>query len=485
MIKLKNRHIQMIAIGGAIGTGLFYGAAKSIQLTGPSIVLAYLIGGLIMYVIMRALGELTVHAPNSGAFSHYAYQYVGDYLGFVSGWFAWFEYTIVCMLEVTVVATFLDYWIPGVPHWLTISVILALFFAINMLQAGLFGEFEFWFAGIKVTTIMLMLVFSSYLIFFNRATHAAALLNIQGTVATNLFAHGVSGFLFSMVLVVFSFGGVQFLGIAAADAEDPATTVPKAVNGVILRIVIFYVGTLLAIVCLYPWQKLNNQVSPFVDVFDKIGLHFAAQLMSLVVITAALSAFNSCLYAAARMLANQARHQQAPSYLATTTADNVPRNAVLTTSLIVALTVGLNYFFPDKIINYLIAVTTTSIIITWTTILICHIGFRRKTLLSTIKYRLPFYPYANYLGLFLLAAVVVIMLFMEDMRLAVYLMPLWIALVSLLYVVGRLRNVTSIPAASVLPAGHSVAQGHPVAADHLVERVTTVERIWMCENKQI
>ncbi len=435
--KMKNRHIQMIAIGGAIGTGLFYGAAKSIQLTGPSILFSYLIGGIIMYVIMRALGELTVHAPNSGAFSHYAYQYVGDYLGFLSGWFAWFEYTIVCMLEVTVVATFLDYWIPGVPHWITIAVILGIFFLINMMQAGLFGEFEFWFAGIKVATIVMMIVFSAYLIFFNSNTHIEAISNIRDTVANNLFANGMSGFMYSMVLVVFSFGGAQFLGIAAADAEDPDTTVPKAVNGVIIRIVIFYIGTLLAIICLYPWQKLHTNVSPFVDVFDKVGFHFAAEIMSIVVITAALSAFNSCLYAAARMVANLARHKNAPRYLAKTDKHNVPRNAVMTTSIIVAGTVVINYLVPDKAIAYLIAITTTSIIITWTTILVCHVGFRRKVAKETIKYKLPFYPFSNLIALLLLLSVVVIMLFMPDMKMAVYLMPVWIGIVTVMYFITK------------------------------------------------
>ncbi len=432
-MKLKNRHIQMIAIGGAIGTGLFFGAAKSIQLTGPSIILSYLIGGIIMYIIMRALGEMTVHEPNSGAFSHYAYQYSGDYLGFLSGWFAWFEYTIVCMLEVTAVAVFLDYWMPGIPHWITIAVILGLFFLINLLQVGIFGEFEFWFAGIKVATIVLMISFAAYLIFFHADTHVAALANINNTFSNNLFANGKSGFLFSMVLVVFSFGGVQFLGIAAADAENPGKTVPKAVNGVIIRIIVFYVGTFLAIICLYPWQKLHSNISPFVDVFDKVGFHFAAQLMSIVVITAALSAFNSCLYAAARMMANLARHSSAPSILAKTNQHNVPKNAVLFTSLVIVITVLINYLFPEKAIIYLIAITTTSIIITWTTILLCHISFRQKIAKNLIKFKLPFYPLSNIIALLSLTLVIIVMLFMDDMKMAVYLMPLWILIVTVMY----------------------------------------------------
>lgn len=427
----------MIAIGGAIGTGLFFGAAKSIQLTGPSIVLSYLIGGGVMYVIMRALGEMTVYEPNFGAYSHYAYKYVGDYLGFVSGWFAWFEYTIVCMLEVTAVAVFLDYWLPGIPHWITISAILAIFFVINMLNVKVFGEFEFWFAGIKVATIILMILFSIYLIFFDKFTNTAAINNIKTTLNSNIFPAGIFGFLSSMVLVIFSFGGAQFLGIAAADAEDIPNTVPKAVRGVVARIIIFYVGTFMAVLCLYPWQKLNSNVSPFVDVFDKIGLHMAAKIMSIVVITAALSAYNSCLYSAIRMLANLGRHKSAPAFLARVDKNNVPKNALYVTSFIVVLTVIINYIFPEHAIIYLIGITTASVIITWTTIIICHLGFRRKVSIELINYKLPLFPYLNYIALAIMFSVVIVMFFMPDMRDAVYFMPIWITIVTVFYVINK------------------------------------------------
>jgi L-asparagine transporter-like permease len=260
MAKLKNRHIQMIALGGAIGTGLFFGAAKSIQTTGPSIIAAYIIGGIVMYIIMRALGEMVVAEPNSGAFSHYAHKYVGEYLGFISGWYAWFEYTIVCMLEITAVTIFLDLWIPGIPHWITISAILLIFFFINIVNVDIFGEFEFWFAGIKVFTIIAMILFALYLIFFNASMHQSVIENFSQNIQHNFFAHGTSGFLFSLVLVVFSFGGTQFVGIAAADADNPEKSVPKAINGVIFRIVIFYIGTLSVILCLYPWSVRFHRV---------------------------------------------------------------------------------------------------------------------------------------------------------------------------------------------------------------------------------
>lgn len=433
MAKLKNRHIQMIALGGAIGTGLFFGAAKSIQITGPSIVAAYVIGGLVMYIIMRALGEMVVHEPNSGAFSYYANKYVGEYLGFLSGWYAWFEYTIVCMLEITAVTVFLDLWFPGIPHWITIAVILVIFFTINIVNVDLFGEFEFWFTGIKVTTIIAMILFALYLMIFDNTIHNNTIININTNIQHNFFANGISGFLFSLVLVVFSFGGTQFVGIAAADAENPEKNVPRAINGVIFRIVIFYIGTLAVIVCLYPWNKLSTDISPFVDVFQKIGVPAAAGLMNIIAITAALSAFNSCLYAAARMLANLARQNSAPVKLAKINSKNIPHNALVFTCIIIAITILINYLFPKEAIIYLIAIATTSIIVTWTTILICHLFFRVRN--PNLKYKLPLYPITNIIAILILLTIVVIMTQMNDMKMAVYFMPLWIGILTISYLI--------------------------------------------------
>ncbi len=428
----------MIALGGAIGTGLFFGLAKSIPLTGPSIILSYLIGGIVMYIIMRALGEMVVNEPNSGAFSYYSNKYVGGYLGFLSGWYAWLEYTIVCMLEVTAVTYFLDLWIPNTPHWLVISIILAVFFFINIINVSLFGEFEFWFAGIKVVTIIIMILFALYLMLFNHTIHMNTMLNIRDNIQHNFFAAGLKGFMYSFVLVIFSFGGTQFVGIAAADAENPNKTVPKAINGVIFRIVIFYIGTISVILCLYPWALLSTNISPFVDVFSKIGLSSAAQIMNVIAITAALSAFNSCLYAGARMLASLAHQGSAPRKFGIYNKKHIPHNAVIFTSIIIAITVVINYLFPDKAIIYLIAIATTSIIVTWTSILVCHIFFKRKH--PNEKYKLPLFPILNILAIITLLSVIGIMTQMKDMQQAVYLMPVWIGILTIVYFIRR-KNI--------------------------------------------
>ena len=372
--KLKNRHLQMIAIGGVIGTGLFFGSAKSIQMTGPSIILSYLLGGLVIYIIMRALGEMVVDHPNSGSFSEYANRYLGNYAGFIIGWTAWFEYTVVCMLEVTAVTFFLDYWFPGLPHWQVCLGILLFFTALNLMSVRLFGEFEFWFAGIKVVVILAMLILTCYLIFFKNGLNPQIGEYIHSNV---LFAGGSQGLMLSLVVVMFSFGGIEFVTIAAGEAENPQKSIPMAINGVIIRIIFFYVLTMIAIICLYPFAKLNANISPFVDVFDKIGIPAAAGVMNLVAITAALSAFNSCLYASSRMYFNLASNGYAPKVFATVNKKTgIPVASVLLTSASIFIAIIVNYVYPEKAIMYLLTIVTAAILIVWFIILLTQLKFR-------------------------------------------------------------------------------------------------------------
>lgn len=435
--KLKNRHLQMIALGGVIGTGLFFGSGKSIHLTGPSIVLSYLLGGIVIYIILRALGEMTVDHPTSGSFSQYAHTYIGKYAGFISGWSAWFEYTVVCMAELTAVTVFFDYFVPGVPHWILCSFILIFFTGINLISVKAFGEFEFWFAGIKVVTIILMLVFSAYLIFFRHGMNP----DIKQYTDSNLFfAGGYKGFAISLVIVVFSFGGSEFVSIAAGEAENPRKNVPAAINGVIVRILLFYILTMLAIILLYPYQKLQANVSPFVDVFKQMGFSIAADVMNMVAITAALSAFNSCLYAASRMLFNLSNNGYAPKYLSNVQSTNhVPRKAILFTAGSVAIAVVINYLFPENAIMYLLTIATGAILIVWFMILVTQIYFRKSKDASrtVLHYKLLLFPYTNIFAMLVLVFVMIVMTQMDDMRLSVFVAPLWILVLSIIYMLRR------------------------------------------------
>lgn len=439
---LKNRHIQMIALGGVIGTGLFFGAAKSIQSTGPSIILSYILGGLVIYIIMRALGEMTVHHPSSGSFSDYANRYINSYAGFIAGWTAWFEYTVVCMVELTAVTFFLDYWIPGLPHWLICLGLLLVFTMVQLISVRLFGEFEFWFAGIKIAAIILMLLFSAYLITFNPHIHAGTVTSLHSYASLDVFfASGTKGFLFSLAIVIFSFGGTEFVSIAAGEAENPRKSIPQAISGVIVRIILFYILTILAIICLYPFNKLNANVSPFVDVFKEIGIHQAADVMNAVAITAALSAFNSCMYAASRILFSLAEQGSAPKRLAKLNKINIPSKALLFTSFCILISVIVNYIFPEKAIMYLLTIATCAILTCWFLILLTQVYFRKKVALEKISYRLILYPFSNIFAMCFLIMVMFIMLWMDDMRASVIVTPIWIFALSIFYAFNKkIRN---------------------------------------------
>ncbi|MCE2705656.1 MAG: amino acid permease [Proteobacteria bacterium] len=434
--KLKNRHLQMIALGGVIGTGLFFGSAKSIHLTGPSIVLSYILCGIVMFIIMRALGEMSVYKPNSGSFSEYAHEYIGPYAGFIAGWNAWFEYTIVCMTELTAVGFFLDYWIPGVPHWETCLVLLMFFTTVNLISVRFFGEFEFYFAGIKIIAIVLMLAFSAYIIFFKHGLNPD--INLYKD-PSYLFAGGIKGFAISLVIVVFSFGGTEFVSIAAGEAENPKKNIPLAINGVIIRILLFYVLTMLAIVCLYPFEKLATNVSPFVDVFQKIGIPVAAQVMNVVAITAALSAFNSCLYSSSRMLYNLSLHGNSGANLAKTNKAGIPYQAILWTSFAILIAVVINYIFPEKALMYLLTIATGAILITWFIILISQLRFRNihKSISKQLDFKLRLFPYSSIFAILMLFIVMIVMTQMDEMKLSAYITPFWILLLTVLYVLRK------------------------------------------------
>ncbi len=427
---LSTRHILMIALGSAIGTGFFFGTGASIKLTGPAILLSYAIGGILMYIIVRALGEMAVSEPSSGSFSYYAYKYIGNYAGFISGWNYWFNYIIVCMLELTATSIFLDYWFPHTIHWLITLGVMGLFMLINLLHVRWFGEFEFWFAGIKVSTVIILILFGLYILLLNPAGHSASLRNLWQY--GGFFAHGLSGFLFSFVVVVFSFGGSELVGITAGETANPGRSIPLAINGTILRIMLFYIATLGIVICLYPWNKINTNFSPFVDVFQQMGIPRAASLMNLVAISAALSSLNSGIYGTGRMLYNLSQQGNAPSFLGKVNHKGVPVSAVMFSMLCIAISVLLNYLFPKQIFSVLLAIATLAAIINWLTILVTHSFFRRK-FQGNRPYQLCYYPLSSIIAIFFLLLVASIMYFMPEMHLAIVIAPLWIILLSLGY----------------------------------------------------
>ena len=352
--ELKNRHIQMIALGGAIGTGLFYGSADSIGLAGPAILLAYLIGGTVIFLVVRALGEMSVDEPVSGAFSHYAYKNWSPRAGFVSGWNYWFNYIAVSMAELSVVGLYVNYWFPGVPKWLSAAFFLVAITAVNLLGVRAYGEFEFWFALIKVVAVIGMIVLGIVVVVLG-INHNASLPDPSfGHLVHDggFFAQGVSGMLMALVVVMFSFGGIELIGITAGEADNPKRTISRAVNQVVYRILIFYIGALAVIMAVIPWTKIDGKESPFVQIFDNIGIGGAAHILNFVVLTAALSVYNSGTYCNGRMLVGLAEQGDAPRALAKVDKRGVPVRALLVSALVTFLAVVVNYDLPRSTDDY-------------------------------------------------------------------------------------------------------------------------------------
>lgn len=426
--ELSSRHIQLIALGGSIGVGLFYGSSSTIQMAGPSVLLAYLIGGLVIFTIMRALGEMAVAEPVSGSFSTYANKYLGHFAGFLTGWTYWFMWIVVGMAELTVVGVYINYWFPDIPQWTTAFVVLVLLTLVNIANVKAYGEFEFWFAMIKVVAIIGMIVLGLAMILFGVGNQGEAIGFSNLWSHGGFFPNGFTGMFMSLVLVMFSFGGVELVGISAGEARNPDKTIPKAVNNIVWRILIFYIGALGVMMALYPWNEVGAQGSPFVQIFDHVGIPAAAHIINFVVITAAMSAFNSGLYGSGRMLYNLSLQKNGPGYFKVLGKNGSPRRGILFSSAMLFFAVILNYIVPEKVFLYISAVATVAVITSWMIILLTQLRFRQsksKDEVAELKFRIPFFPTSTYIAIVFLLMVVVLMALIPDMRVALYVAPIW------------------------------------------------------------
>lgn len=430
---LKNRHLQMIALGGAIGTGLFYGSASTIALAGPAVMLSYLIGGVVIFFIMRMLGEMAVDEPVSGSFSYYATKYWGKFPGFLSGWNYWFNYVLVSMAELTAVGIYMQFWYPDMPQWIAALVCLVVITAVNLINVRLYGEFEFWMALVKISAIVLMIVLGLCLLFGSGQPFPDNISNIWQN--GGFMPNGWWGLALSITVVMFSFGGIELIGITAGETENPDHTIPKAINQVIWRILIFYVGTMAVLMALWPWNKVGMEASPFVQIFSNVGVPAAAHILNFVVLTAAVSVYNSAIYSNSRMLYGLAMKNEAPEFLGKLSKRGVPVNGIFVSSGITLLCVALNYFFPGKVFMVLMSVATIAATISWMTITITHLKFRAKCLAEgkATKFKSPFYPVINYICMAFLLGVWGFMTQIEDMKLAVIILPIWLLLLWLGY----------------------------------------------------
>ncbi len=464
---LQNRHIQLIALGGAIGTGLFYGSAESIQLAGPAILLTYLLGGALIFLIVRALGEMSTYDPKAGAFSYYASHYWSKRAGFVSGWNYWANYVLVSMVELAVVGRFVQYWFPSIPAWVSAVVFMVLITAANMLGVKAFGEFEFWFAIIKIVAVIAMIVLGVVVIILaipgadgvipglhnlaNFAPHG--FFSVQSNASGAAGGVAYSGILMALVVVMFSFGGTELIGITAGEAEDPKKSIPKATNEVVWRILIFYVAALAVIMCVVPWDKIGVPnangvvVSPFVQIFDSVRIHFAAGLLNFVCLTAVISVYNSALYSNSRMLYSLAIQGNAPAYLSKTNKRGVPAWGVLTSAAITVIAVVVVFMWPDFAFNYLMSIATFAGIFNWSMIAITQMKFRKfigKDGEKELTFKLPFAKVTPWIILVAMAAIYALMWLSPSYRVAAWLGPLWVVVLIAAYeIIERVKKTPS------------------------------------------
>ncbi|WP_326519010.1 amino acid permease [Acinetobacter sp. CAAS 2-6] len=427
---LKNRHIQLIAMGGAIGTGLFLGSAQVIQSAGPSIILGYAIGGLIAFLIMRQLGEMIVHEPVAGSFSHFANKYWGKFPGFLAGWNYWILYILVAMTELTAVAKYINYWWPHIPAWVSVLFFFVVITAINLGNVKFYGESEFWLAIIKVSAVLSMIVFGIYLLLTADANSSTSLSNLWNY--GGFFPNGFEGLFYMLAFLMFAFGGIELIGMAAAEADNPEKTIPKAINQVVFRILIFYVGSLTILLSLVPWNQLELgglDKSPFVMIFSQMGIGWAAHLLNFIILTAALSVYNSGMYANSRMLFGLSQQGNAPKIFSKVNKHGVPIPAVLFSALLIFGCVLLNYFVPEDALSHLMYVVVGALVLNWAMISLTHLKFKQAMQRAKITTSFPalWAPVSNYLVLLFILAVLYIMWtqgFMES----VVMIPLWILL---------------------------------------------------------
>lgn len=438
---LKNRHVQLIAIGGAIGTGLFLGAGKSIHLAGPSILFAYIITGIICFLIMRALGELLLSNLQYHSFVDFVKDYLGDMAAFITGWTYWFCWISIAMADLTAVGLYTQFWFPEVPQWMPGLIALVILLFMNLATVKLFGEMEFWFALIKIIAILALIVIGLIMIVKGFSTDSGV------SSFTNLWSHGgmfpngINGFILSFQMVVFAFVGIELVGLTAGETEDPEKVIPKAINNIPIRILIFYVGALIIIMSIYPWNAINPAESPFVQVFLAIGIAAAAGIVNFVVLTSAASACNSAIFSTSRMLYSLAKDKNAPIPLTKLTSRKVPSNALFFSTVVILIAVILNYIMPEGVFTLITSISTVCFLFIWGITVICHLKYRktRPDLARTSKFRLPLYPFSNYLILAFLAFVLVVLALAEDTRVALFVTPVWFILLITIYFIRKTK----------------------------------------------
>ena len=419
---LKPRHVEMIALGGTIGVGLFMGSASTIQTAGPSVLLCYALAGLVMFFIMRIMGEMLYLEPVTGSFATYGHKYICPFAGYLTAWCYWFLWVTVGLSEVTAVGIYVHFWFPDVPQWISALGGMLIVTLANMAAVKYYGEFEFWFAIIKVTTIVVMLVVGAMIILFGFGNNGVPLGFSNLWSHGGFFPNGFGGMISAMCVVAAAFQGVELVGITAGEAQNPKETLRKATKNIVWRILIFYIGAIFVVITLYPWDELGKLGSPFVTTFAKVGVTSAAGIINFVVLTAALSGCNSGIYSSGRMLYTLAENGQAPKFFGKLSSHGVPQHGIMVTLACLLFGVVLNYLIPDsKLFLYIYSASVFPGMVAWFVLAYSQKNFRKRwgeKAMAEHPFKSPLFPYANYFCLIFLVLVTIGMWVNPDTRMS-------------------------------------------------------------------
>jgi GABA permease len=477
---LKQRHLTMIAMGGVIGAGLFVGSGVVIGEAGPGAFLSYLITGIVIVLVMRMLGEMATANPSTGSFADYAREAMGGWAGFSVAWLYWYFWVIVVGFEAVAGAKVIQYWLPNMPLWVASLILMTLMTATNLFSVSSFGEFEFWFAGIKVAAIVVFLFLGALFVLGLWPNKAMDFSNL--TAHDGFFPHGVGAIFAAIVVVIFSMVGAEIATIAAAESPDPGRAIARATNSVITRIAVFFVGSIFLLAVILPWDSAELAGSPYVAAFRLMGIPFADQIMNAVVLTAVLSCLNSGLYTASRMLFVLAARREAPVGLMTVSKSGVPRPAILTSSVIGFLCVIAAAVSPDTVFLFLLNSSGAVILFVYLLIAISQIVLRRRTSSDKLIVKMWLFPILSILVVVAIVAVLVQMALNADARTQLILSLLSWAVLLVLYVATKRlhKKPAAEPVAAAEPTGEAqrilVLANETVEGTELLDELRAIDR---------
>ncbi|EKT4468198.1 D-serine/D-alanine/glycine transporter [Pseudomonas putida] len=439
---LTNRHIQLIAIGGAIGTGLFMGSGKTISLAGPSIIIVYMIIGFMLFFVMRAMGELLLSNLNYKSFIDFSADLLGPWAGYFTGWTYWFCWVITGIADVIAIAAYSQFWFPDLPQWIPALTCVAVLLSLNLITVKMFGEIEFWFAMIKIVAILGLVATGLYMVitgFESPAGRTAQLANLWND--GGMFPNGVMGFFAGFQIAVFAFVGIELVGTTAAEAKNPERTLPRAINSIPVRIIVFYVLALIAIMAVTPWRDVVPGKSPFVELFVLAGLPAAASIINFVVLTSAASSANSGVFSTSRMLYGLSQEGDAPKAFEKLSRRAVPANGLYFSCTCLLLGAVLIYVIPDLVEAFTLVTTVSALLFmfVWTLILLSYLSYRkhRHALHQASTYKMPGGRLMCYVCLVFFAFILVLLSLEADTRAALVVTPLWFVILAVTYQVVR------------------------------------------------